>query len=98
MLDMLAPLVKASEGSLRKSAGDKSVEEFQEMVTDIARLKRRSVEDVVHDVRRWQTSPTFEQDLAELLQRLTKLVPRSDTDAATTAAVHAKGRRLSSQA
>jgi hypothetical protein len=73
VLDVLAPLVAANEGALRKEAGDKAVEDFQDMVRDIRQLKSRSVTDIVDEVKQWQTSSTFQEDLATLLLQLAAL-------------------------
>ena len=73
MLDMLAPLVGANKELLEDKAGPKAVEDFEKMVGEIQKLKRRSVSDIVDEVKGWSTSSTFPEDLAKLLQQLEQL-------------------------
>jgi hypothetical protein len=69
MLDVLAPLVDANQDAI----GQKALADFHEMVRDISNARRSSVADIVAEVNTWQASPDFQDDLAELLQQLTKL-------------------------
>jgi hypothetical protein len=69
MLDVLSPLVDHNKQLMDKQALD----DFHQMVEDIASIKRASVAAVVAEVKAWQSSPGFEADLAELLRQLTAL-------------------------
>jgi hypothetical protein len=71
MLDVLAPLVEANRATIEKTAGRDKVDDFRKMVGEIHDLKRQpGVDDIVAKVSRWRDSPTFQQDLAELLRQL----------------------------
>ena len=69
MLDVLVPLVKKNEATLRSDAGDKPVQEFLDMAKAIAAMKRRGVADIVDEVSGWRRSADFDTKLAELLPR-----------------------------
>jgi hypothetical protein len=73
ILDVLAPLVAQNEQALRERAGDAAVEDFQEMAQRIERMKRRSVEDLVDEVKRWRGAADFDERLASLQQQLAAL-------------------------
>ena len=70
ILAVLAPLVEERKALMDPPA----LREFDDMMRDIARLKGASVDDVFSQVQAWQAaSPTFHEDLDELLHRLTRL-------------------------
>jgi hypothetical protein len=73
MLDVLVPLVKANEAALRREAGDKAVDQFEEMAGTIAAMKRRGAEDIVDEVKGWRGADGFEARLADLIGRLQAL-------------------------
>ena len=55
-------------------AGVDAVEDFHEMVQKIRSLKRRTVDEIVDDVKQWdRKSKTFQAELAALLSQLEDL-------------------------
>jgi hypothetical protein len=75
ILEVLAPLVERSRDQIE----DKSaLADFQQMVRDISKLKRLSVDDVVAEVTAWQKSPGFKQELEDLLRQLTALAGKAE--------------------
>ena len=70
ILDVLAPLVEANASLFDDEAGAKAVKDFDDMVRTIRNLKKRSVSDMVDDVKQWEGSSTFQADLATLLSQL----------------------------
>jgi hypothetical protein len=75
MLDMLTPLVEKNRALLVDEAGEAAVQAYEQMTEDIAKMKLKSVADVVTAVKGWQSSPDFAEQVTELLQQLQALVP-----------------------
>jgi len=79
MLDVLTPLVTANEAMLEKTVGEKKLNDFTAMVSDIQQLKRlnsQTTDDIVREVNSWRESLTpdeFNQRLQGLLNRLNHL-------------------------
>jgi hypothetical protein len=68
ILAVLAPMVEGRKVDAQARA------DFETMVSDIDRLKATGVDDVVAQVQAWRrSSPNFDEDLGELLRRLTAL-------------------------
>jgi hypothetical protein len=70
MTELLEPYVRAHETEFRKASGEKKVEDFLKMASDIRKLKQASVEDIVAKVRQWRDEPDFEKKLGELQAQL----------------------------
>jgi hypothetical protein len=73
MTEVLAPYIRANEDAFRGAAGDKPVDDFLKMESEIRRLKQATVEEVVTKVRQWQDEPDFERKLGDLLATLEAL-------------------------
>jgi hypothetical protein len=70
MTELLEPYVSAHEAEFREASGEKAVEDFLKMASDIRKLKQASVEDIVAKVRQWRDEPDFEKKLGELQAQL----------------------------
>ena len=75
MLDVLKPLVDASQDTVRDAAGEKALRDFIEMAETIGAMKHHAVGDIVDEVSRWRKSADFDTKLADLLARLKALSP-----------------------
>jgi hypothetical protein len=70
MTELLEPYVRAHGTEFRKASGERAVEDFLKMASDIRKLKQASVEDIVAKVRQWRDDPDFEKKLGELQAQL----------------------------
>lgn len=73
VLNVLTPLLDANKKLFDGQKEKAALREFEDMVGQIAALKRPSVDDIVCQVEAWRESPGFHQDLAELIRQLQAL-------------------------